>query len=288
MALRSLIMIAAALGAPEPSPAPGVTPDDAPTIAEKVGKLADSGQHASAAKLAAEGAARTDLDDADRVILGGLAGQNFELSYRAGGPLTELCGLAAVMRLVAPLDTASGQSLKFTAIADAEKRLEQAAGSGWRSVCEPAAAQVSKQIVRREPVTVVVDKGPAAPPPTLAVPRRSRARVGVGIGLFSAGAGLAVGTAAALIASRGYEDKLAALADMQDTRPDHALTERETADALAWDARYARLQNTGKALGTLAGLSLVVGVVMLALPPRHRQVARARLRPVGAGVHISF
>src|SRR5690606_15005085 len=94
-----------------------------------------AGEHARAAELAAAAVAREDLTHTDRVGLAGLAAQSFELSYQAGGALTDLCGLAAVMRLAAPLDTAEGGALKRAEAEKTEARLERAAGTEWRAVC---------------------------------------------------------------------------------------------------------------------------------------------------------
>lgn len=273
---------------------------DVVALANAVNALAET-DPAAAARLAAAGAAREDLDDATRVLLGGLAFGNFKRSFEAektGGDLADLCGLADVMRLVAPLDDdAAAARVKLQEAAKAEATLERMKGPGWRAVCDPAGEQREAgpaveaghaASAREAKVPVGRTEGPAAPVERPAPPRRSRTRVGVGVGLLSVGAGLLGGMTAVLVARRGDEDRLAALADAQAMRPDHALTERERADARAWDARYVRLENTGKVLGTLAGLSLVAGAVVLALPPRHRQAVRARLRPSGAGVHISF
>ena len=98
-------------------------------------------RYAEAAWLAAEGAARSDLADYERVLLGGLARQNFELSYKKGGDVGDLCKLGAVMRLVAPLDSNEGGAHKLAVASEAEAALERARGPGWRAVCEPAAVE---------------------------------------------------------------------------------------------------------------------------------------------------
>lgn len=289
MLSRTLVSVTLALGLCTSTLARA---EDVVSLANAVNALAST-DPAAAARLAAAGAARDDLDNATRVLLGELAYGNFKRAFEARGDLTDLCGLADVMRLVAPLDDdADAAQVKLDAAAQAEATLELQKGPAWRSTCEPTGTREGAHdgATTAENETMIRQtEGPTAPPvQRLPAPRRSRARVGIGAGLLSASVGLFVGTVGVLVARRSDEDRLAALADAQDMRPDHALTERETADALAWDARYARLENTGKVLGTLAGLSVVVGVVVLALPPRHRHAVRARLRPSGAGVHLSF
>jgi hypothetical protein len=142
MILRTLIVLAVTQGAPTPGE------DVLGELVAQVMKLRADGQHAAAAQLAAAGAARGDLAAADRVMLGGLAGEGFQASFAAGGAVADLCGLAAVMRLVAPLDVdAGGQQELATAIA-AEKKLAEVAGPEWRTVCEPTSA-TSGPLMRR-------------------------------------------------------------------------------------------------------------------------------------------
>ena len=293
-------MIAAAFGAPEPSPAPGVAADDAPTIADKVGKLADDGKYASAAKLAAEGAARTDLDSADRVILGGLAGQNFELSYRAGGPLTELCGLATVMRLVALLDSAAGREMKLAAATDAEKRLAEAAGSGWRTVCGSMGPQ-SGQVANSEPVATSSTTTTSATPTTpVASPgvndgravqaddgravradgvTRSR-RVRAGAGFLTAGVVLFVPVAAVLAyRAQGERD----LWTIHAASVGGMAKDMQTEQAASLRQRYRVTTASAAALGA-AGVALAVtGVVLLATGGRRSRVAVAPWGARGVG-----
>ena len=288
MALRSLIMIAAALGAPDPSPAPGSASDDAPTIAEKVGNLADDGQHASAAKLAAEGAARMDLDSADRVILGGLAGQNFELSYRAGGPLTELCGLATVMRLVAPLDTAAGRELKRAAATDAEKKLAEVAGSGWRAAC---GGPQSEQVANSEPVATSMTTTSATPTPVMSPAvnngRAVRAdgvtwsrRLRAGAGILTAGVVLFVPTGAVLtVRAQGERDLWA----IHAASVGGMATDMQTEQAASLRHRYQVTTASAAALGATGAALVVTGVVLLATGGRRSKVAVAPWGARGVG-----
>lgn len=128
-------------------------------------------------------------------------------------------------------------------------------------------------------------EGPASPPPLRLGSRHSRARVGVGVGLVTLGAGFLVGTAAVLVGRHGYDERIAAV-HAQGTLENRDLTTEELADISSWDSRYVRLEKTGAVLGGLAVLSVVAAVVVLV--PKRRPTTHARVRPVGAGVHIEF
>lgn len=107
----------------------GVSPENVhagasvPELIQQVTELRDAKNYAGAAKLAADNAAREELDAASRVLLGGLSGQNFELAFKKSGRPEDLCGLAAVMRLVAPLDSPAGGAAKLVVARKAEDRL---------------------------------------------------------------------------------------------------------------------------------------------------------------------
>jgi len=127
-------------------------------------------------------------------------------------------------------------------------------------------------------------EGPASPPPLRL--GKQRLRVGIGVGLVTVGAGLLAGMTAALVSRQRYDDKIAALNALAAHENRH-LTEPEMADSVAWDARYVRLEKTGAVLGGIAAVSVVAAIVVLMLPRRPHPL-RARVRPVGAGVHIDF
>lgn len=124
--------------------------------------------------------------------------------------------------------------------------------------------------------------------PRLGVDRKRswRVRVGVGAGLMTTGVGLLAGMTAVFIARRSDDAKIAAVGALA-VAEDRPLTDAENADVAIWDTRYARLDNTGKVLGTLAGLSVLAGILVMVVPPKRRG-AQARLRPLGAGVLINF
>lgn len=129
-------------------------------------------------------------------------------------------------------------------------------------------------------------EGPASAPPVRLARQRSRARVGVGVGLVTVGTGLLVGMTAAFVGRHGYDQKIAAL-DALGEREGRDLTTQELVDIAAWDARYVRLERTGAVLGGLAAVSVVAAIVVFVAPER-RAAPQARVRPVGAGVHIRF
>jgi len=135
--------------------------------------------------------------------------------------------------------------------------------------------------------TAVTAEGPTAAPSLALPPRRPTARVAAGASLLVASVGLAGGLAASLVARDKMNDAIAAL-DATATAQGRDLTPEETAAAKTADARFVRLGHAGAAFGTLAGLSLVTGVVLLALPPKTQSPLRARVRPVGAGIHVTF
>ena len=154
--------------------------------------------------------------------------------------------------------------------------------------CAPAPTPPPAQptVVAVEPAKPVPAlEGPASPPVPLGS-GRSRVRVGVGVGLVTVGVGLLAGTTVALAGRHRYDDKIAALNALA-AQENRYLTEAEMADSVAWDARYVQLEKTAAVLGGIAAVSVVAAILVLALPRRpHR--SQARVRPLGAGVHIEF
>lgn len=147
---------------------------------------------------------------------------------------------------------------------------------------EPIAADAGLLAI---PKTAAAE-GPAAPPTTALPRRRPTARIAAGASLLVAGVGFAGGLAASLVARDRMNGAIAAL-DATATAQGRELTPGESAMAKDADARYIRFGHASAAFGTLAGLSLVTGVVLLAVPPA-RTTLRARVRPVGAGLHVTF
>lgn len=126
---------------------------------------------------------------------------------------------------------------------------------------------------------------PEGPPPAPSLPRArpTRRRVGQaigGAGLLLAGSGLALGTVASLLARDRANARIAAL-DAGASNAGRDLTPDERASVTQDDRRYVRLSHAATVLGVSAGISLVLGLVLLALPARPRSVARLRWRPAG-------
>lgn len=116
-------------------------------------------------------------------------------------------------------------------------------------------------------------------------PRRSRGQIVGGVSLFGVALGLG-GGAAACFAGRATEQAQIAALDQRATEAGRKLTEDDWSRADAANGRYARLSNTGKALGVFAGISFIAAVILLAVPPR--PTAKLRARAVGGGVRIEF
>lgn len=256
-------------------------------LVARVEALRVATDYARAAELAAEGAGRVDLAAGERVLLGGLARQNFELSYQAGGPLTDLCELAAVMRLVAPLDSAAGSAVKLAAAADAEARLEQAVGAEWPAVCAPAG---DPAIVTRDAVPTLVPAGrsradaePAAPgvtqrSETPRADRSDRRRVRAGVGTLVSGLVLFAPMAGVLAYRAAGERELAALRGKG-----RQATEEENADAVALDQRHRAATAGAVVLGVTGAALAVTGAVLLATGGRKNRVAVAPWGARGLG-----
>ena len=162
-----------------------------PDLVREVTTLAARKEYAAAARVAASGAAREDLDHAARGLLGGLAARNFKLAYETGGDLNNLCELRAVMRLVAPLDAAETGALKLAAAEEAEAELHRVAGDDWQQVCDPLLAPTHT----REPATVetatrtTATNAPTPQPPPEPRAALDRRRVRTGVGTFAGATG---------------------------------------------------------------------------------------------------
>lgn len=289
MVLQTSMMVMAVFGAQTPGPVHGEEdPAAALTIVTQVMRLSAEKQHAHAAELAAAGVAREDLAAADRVQLAGLARRSFELSYEAGGALTDLCGLAAVMRLAAPLDTPEGGAVKRAEADKAEARLEQVAGPGWRAVCAPGDASASSVPAGPERAaqgTVPVDLEPvtattSAAPRDLntARPASDRRRVRVGVGTLIPGL-LLFAPMAAVLARRGADER--ALWAMQ--ADGKRLTDAEREQARELGQRYRATTLGAAVLGATGAALVVTGVVLLATGERRSRVAVAPWGARGVG-----
>lgn len=263
--------------------------EDVVSLIHDVNTLAKADPGA-AARLAAAGAARTDLDNPTRVLLGGLAYANFKLSFGAAqgeAKLAELCGLRAVMRLVAPLDTAEAGRLKIAEAEAAEEKLRQAAGDGWLHVCEPPPAEATPDVAEngsqpkpasRAPVgDVPVETGPQPKPaPPAPVERQRPRRVGAGTATLATGLAFFAPVAGALVYRQKGESDLANLIAVVGDNEGTA-AQNQLAESLR--QRYRDTTAAAAVLGTAGAALVVTGVVLLATGTQRR--SRVAVAPWG-------
>ena len=303
MVLRSLIVVAALLGGLTPGPARGEDGDaQALRLAEQVNELNAAGKYAEAAKLAAASAADDRLPAATRVMLGGLARLNYELSYGSGGAVEELCGQAKVMRMVAPL-AVDGGALQRAAAEEAEARLEQAKGPRWWAVCGLAAApgvseagapgeawatgeagapggavspmQATTRMVGR---TVESTRPVASTPERASTAEQRRLRAGVatlvpGLLLFAPMAGV--------LAYRAHGEQ--ELRVIQGATQGREASVAETERALVLRQRYSGTTVGAAVLGATGAALAVTGLVLLVTRGRASRVAVAPWGGRGVG-----
>lgn len=267
--------------------------EDVVSLVHDVNKLAKTDPGA-AARLAAAGAARTDLDNPTRVLLGGLAYSNFKLSFEAAkgeARLAELCSLRAVMRLVAPLDTAEAGKLKIAEAEAAEEKLRQAAGDGWLKVCEPPAEATpgigaengSPTPAPRVPVAdVPAETGPQPKPaPPAPASRQRPRRVGAGAATLATGLAFFAPVAGALVYRKHGESDLANLIAVVGDNEGTA-AQNQLAESLR--QRYRDTTAAAAVLGTAGAALVITGVVLLATgTPRRSRVAVAPWGAQGVG-----
>jgi hypothetical protein len=293
MVLHTLIVFASALpvlGTPD-----STRTDGSPTeLVEKVTALHTAGSYAEAAKLADNNARRDDLDAVTRVILGGLAQQNYGLSYKPGGSPAPLCRQAAILRHVAPLDTAENGAAKIKEAVVVEERLAATLGPTWPAACaaSPMTDTRADEDVAAEgaslgsaqnaadaavaPTPQAQDKRPGPPPTDRLAHRRFRAGVGTlvpGLLLLAPMAGLLVHRAA------GERDFLALLLDTTTRTP----TEEDDKQVEALNQRHAATTAGAVAFGLTGGALVVTGVALLASGTRQRRVSVAPWGARGLG-----
>ena len=277
MTLRTLFAVAAMLGAL--SPALAHAEDVLPDLVREVTTLAARKEYAAAARVAASGAAREDLDHAARGLLGGLAARNFKLAYETGGDLNNLCELRTVMRLVAPLDAAETGALKLAAAGEAEAELQRVAGDDWQQVCDPLLAPTHT----REPATVetatrtTATNAPTPPPPPEPRPALDRRRVRTGVGVLTPGLLLFAPMAGVLVYRHQGEASVAGLRETADGRKGTA-EEQQLADSLG--RRYTATTAAAAVLGATGAALVVTGVILVATGREQR--SRVAVAPWGA------
>jgi len=283
-------MVAALLGL-TPGLARGEVADAALQLAGRVNAMNAAGDFAGAAKLAAASAADARFEAPLRVMFGGLARLNYELSYGAGGGVADLCALRAVMWMVEPL-AADGGGRQQAAAEEAEARLEQTQGARWRAVCgleapeASGAGEAGASAMKRtsEPTP------PAAPrvEPVRAVsPERTeraspaeRRRLRAGVATLIPGLLLFAPMAAVLAYRTNGEQELRVL---QGATQGREASEAETERALLLRQRYRGTTAGAVALGATGAALAVTGLVLLATRGRSSRVAVAPWGACGVG-----
>jgi len=273
MVHRILILIVAAL-ASLGSPRPARASETAAELIAQVSALRTAGRFAEAAKLADENARSEELDASTRVALGGLARQNYELSFGAGGAPTDLCKAAAILRLVAPLDLKGGAA-KLVAAEDAEKKLAAALGPTWRLACSPTPSDTSSNMSADErDAGTSVSPDPGAPheprPPMPPDPSLELRRVRAGVGTLVPGLVMLASTVG-LLAYRaaGERDFLALNLVTAHRTP----TAAEYAEADTLSRRYTATTSAAIVLGVTSAALIVTGTTLLAIRTRPRRMA---------------
>ena len=242
-------------------------------LVEQVSALHTAKKYAEAARLADDGARREDLDAVYRVLLGGLARQNYEMSFDTGGPPEELCKAAEILRLVAPLDTPQGGASKIKAADEAERRLEQTLGPTWQTTCTSGAPADATDSA----VEIPTAKEPETPRPPAAHPqpaedRRDHRRVRAGVGTLVPGLTMFAPMAGLLIYRAAGERELVALDAETVTRP---RTDADDRRAAALNQRYTATTAGAVALGVTGAALVVTGAVLLATGAREHRMSVA-------------
>lgn len=277
----SVFVVVLGIGLPGVTHAGG-TPAE---LVEQVTTLHTAKKYAEAARLADEGARREDLDAAYRVLLGGLARQNYEMSFDVGGPPEELCRAAEILRLVAPLDTSEGGASKIRAAEGAERRLEQKLGKTWRTTCtpDPPIATDNPAVVSAAAATVPRSENPRPPavrPPPPAENRRDRRRIRAGVGTLVPGLVMFAPMIGLLAYRAAGERELLAHDAETMTRP---RTDADDRLAAALNQRYTAATAGAVALGVTGAALVVTSVVLLATRARERRMSVAPWGARGVG-----
>jgi hypothetical protein len=294
MVLHTLIVIAALAGGGTPA---GSRAQEADELIERVTTLHSSSHYAEAATLADENARREDLDVAKRVILGGLAQQNYGLSFKSGGPPEPLCKQAAILRYIAPLDTQENGAAKLKAAEAVELQLAALLGPTWPDACAPppatntpaGAGDEAAAGAARTAVTAADDVAPAhastlqaqvfRPTRSPGNPRALRL-IRAGVGTIVPGL-LLIAPMAGLLSHRaaGERDLAAHNLDTANRTP----TAEDDAKAEALRQRYATTTAGALAVGITGSALVVTGAVLLATGVRHRRVTVAPWGARGLG-----
>lgn len=211
------------------------------------------------------------------MLLGGLAGENFELSFAESHKLADLCGLAAVMRLVAPLDSAEGAALKLGVAADAEAQLAGLVGEAWPTVCEPVPEERAAAVVEVAPMVTTTLESPrvrqdGAARPASAVDRSRQRRLRAAMATLIPGVLLFAPMIGVLAYRRQGEREVR---DLRDGAAGREWTDAEYARGLTLNQRYRSTTTAAAVLGATGAALVVTGIVLAATGGRRAQVAVA-------------
>lgn len=280
MVLHTLIVIAALPGGGTPEVARA---DEPAELIERVTDLHSSKNFAEAAKLADDSARREDLPAAMRVILGGLAQQNYGLSFEPGGRPEPLCKQAAILRYVAPLDTPENGAAKIKAAEAVEKQLAATLGPTWLAVCAPPPATPAAAAAGDTPVgaaTAPSSRAPDTRPAPAPADPHDRRRIRAGVATIVPGLSMLAPMAGLLAYRAAGEREFAALIlDTANRTP----TAEDDKKAEALDQRHATTTAGAAVLGVTGGVLIVTGAALLASGTRQRRVAVAPWGARGLG-----
>ncbi len=270
----------------------------------KIQRAQDARQFARAAEQAAPASRRTDLSEADRFLLAGLASESYGDAFQHGGAPRQprndprfLCEQRTVLQEAAALASDVGQqdnvrvTLKAVAV-----ELAKVVASGRVVPCEIVSVGAEEsRLALAEPSTAEAPPtksaedapltGPLstptagrdeAPPPAigqaLATPRVDQRRVRAGVGSLIPGL-LLLAPMAAVLAYRGRGER--ELWALQAETADRPATDAEASRATALEQRYRVTTASAAVLGATGAALAVTGIVLLATGKRRSLVAVA-------------
>lgn len=283
---------------------PAMGADPMGTLLGKIQRAQDAKQFVRAAELAAPASRRSDLNEADRFLLAGLASESFGDAFHHGGAPRQprndprfLCKQRTVLHEAAALASDAGQrdNVRVTLEAVAAE-LAKVVASGRAVPCEvatvgredsrPAPAEAS---TAEAPPTKSAEDGPLtgspstptagkdeAPVPAIGqAPGKVRVdqrQVRAGLGTLIPGL-LLLAPMAAVLAYRGRGER--ELWVLQAETADRPATDAEASRATALEQRYRVTTASAAVLGATGAALAVTGIVLLATGKRRSLVAVA-------------
>lgn len=268
---------------------PAVGADPMGALLGKIQRAQDAKQFARAAELAAPASRRTDLSDADRFLLAGLASESFGDAFRHGGAPRQprndprfLCEQQTVLQEAAALAGDAGQQDKVRVTLEAVAvELAKVAASGRAVPCEVVPVGGEARPVETPAETQSVQAPPAAQPNAtseraagMEVPRSTsrvdQRRVRAGLGTLVPGL-LLLAPMAAVLAHRGQGER--ELWGLQAATADRPATEAEESRAVVLQHRYQVTTASAAVLGATGAALAVTGIVLLTTGERRSRVA---------------